>query len=261
MMNFFRFAILLSALFIAVPAFAYHPEATRLLRRSKNYDEVRAIKVLHMALKRFPRDDRISFRLGYLFHKMNRRPEAETFYLKTIAIKPCHARSHNNLGNVYVEWSRQSQAIARFKKSIECQKEFALPHYNLGNVHRKSNRLSKAVVAYKNTLKHEPDHRRAHHNLALVYIRYLNEMDTLESKQESPYKKLALRHINRAIQLGPRDAISYYNRGRLYEITEQHAIARLEYERCYKLLSESSAFRGRVLKKIKQMQARLLKTT
>ena len=238
---------------------AYQPGATRALQLSRTYDTIRAIKVLHIAHKKHPRDDRLSYRLAYLFHTMNRREQAEQFYLKTLELKKCHAASHNNLGNIYLEQGKKQKAIERFQHAVRCQPDYALPYYNLGNVYRRTGQDKLAIQHYHKTLQLQANHRRAHHNLALIYIRQLKQLDA-ESRVTATQAKLALQHINRAIQLGPRDAISYYNRGRLYEGLGSRARAQVEYERCLELLPETSGMRLVVRKKIKALQNKMLGT-
>ena len=114
----------LTAIFLFAPATAplfasggRSAEADALYESSLKQDDVQAIRTLLRAQKSAPRDERISYRIGFLFHKMNRRPEAREAYERTIAIDGCHVRALNNVGNILKDQGLQDEGGRELRES------------------------------------------------------------------------------------------------------------------------------------------------
>lgn len=229
------------------------PEADALYDQSLEQDDVRAIKTLLRARPLAPRDERITYRIGFLFHKMNRRPEARSAYEDTIALQKCHTRALNNLGNILTDQGDRDAAIARYKQAIQCDDGFSVAHYNLANLYRENDELTAAVKHYDAALATNPDHFRSHHNLGLIYLR-LAQAKTDDAVARKKYGDLAETHFGRACELNPKDAVNFYNRGRLYEMYEDRARAVSDYKRSLSLLKTNSAFKTRLRQKIQALE-------
>lgn len=227
-------------------------EADALYNESLKQDDVRAIKTLLRAQPLAPRDERIVYRIGFLFHKMNRRPEARNAYEETITLAPCHTRALNNVGNILKDQGLRDEAIRRYSQAIQCDPQFSIAHYNLANLFRTAKDYPAAVKHYQAALSATPDHYRSHHNLGLIYLK--QAQDATQDTQKAEYANKARNHFSRACELNPRDPINFYNRGRLYEMFEDRARAVSDYKRSLSLLRSNSAFKSRLRKRIQRLQ-------
>ncbi|MCR9144807.1 MAG: tetratricopeptide repeat protein [bacterium] len=228
-------------------------EADALYAAALKQDDVRAIKILLRAQKLAPRDKRISYRIGFLFHKMNRRPEARAAYERTIELDACHTRALNNVGNILKDQGLRDEAVARYSQAIQCDPEFSVGHYNLANLFRSAKRYTKAVKHYEAALAVTPNHYRSHHNLGLIYLRMARAAGA-ESVERSQFSDRARRHFGRACDLNPRDPLNFYNRGRLFEMHADRTKAVSDYKRALSLLKTNSAFKNRLRKRIQRLQ-------
>jgi superkiller protein 3 len=237
--------------------------AQDLYKRALKEDDVRAIHTLLRARALAPRDERITYRIGFLFHKMNRRPEASEAYQATLDLKPCHTRALNNLGNIQKDQGDRAAALASYRRAIRCDREFSVAHYNLANLLRDAGELPEAVQHYEAALSSEPDHYRSHHNLGLIYLKMVRYRkgktpETPNAGASLDLKRLsgkALQHLARACELNPRDPLNFYNRGRLYELHEDRAHAVSDYKRALSLLRRHSAFKSDLRKRIQSLEA------
>lgn len=228
-------------------------EADALYEASLKQDDVRAIRTLLRAQKSAPRDERISYRIGFLFHKMNRRPEAREAYEKTIALDGCHTRALNNVGNILKDQGLQDEAVASYAKAIECDPQFTVAHYNLANLFRKQKRYPRAIEHYEAALRTTPNHYRSHHNLGLIFLRMAQRAPEASENREQ-YSERARSHFSRACELNPRDPLNFYNRGRLFEMHDDRPRAVSDYKRALHLLKSNSAFKNRLRKRIQVLQ-------
>lgn len=251
-------SLALIALLCASSLMARTAESDAMYAAALKQDDVKAIRTLIAARKLAPADERIVYRIGFLFHKMNRRPEARQAYEDTLALNECNTRALNNLGNILKDQGEAENARRRYKQAIACDPEFTVSHYNLGNLLRREGAHSDAIRHYEIALKQTPRHYRSHHNLGLIY---LQEAQLAAKKRpvdpalvDSAARK-AGRHFDQACEINPRDALNFYNRGRLYEFRADRVRAVSDYKRALSLLRRNSAFKGRLRKRIQRLQA------
>ncbi|MEQ9367053.1 MAG: tetratricopeptide repeat protein [Leptospirales bacterium] len=229
------------------------PEADALYTQSLKQDDVRAIKTLLRAQDLAPRDERVSYRIGFLFHKMNRRPEAREAYERTIELNACHTRALNNVGNILKDQGLRDEALGRYAQAIQCDGRFSVAHYNLANLFRSAKQYPAAVKHYEAALKATPNHYRSHHNLGLIYLKLARSAGEADVKR-SAFSSKAQEHFSRACELNPRDPLNFYNRGRLFEMHADRSRAVSDYKRALNLLKSNSAFKSRLRKRIQRLQ-------
>lgn len=236
-----------------------HPEADALYAAALKQDDVKAIRTLIAARKLAPEDERIVYRIGFLFHKMNRRPEARQAYEDTLGLNRCHTRALNNLGNILKDQGEAQLSRKRYEQAIECDPKFTVSHYNLANLLRHEKVYTQAIRHYEIALELNPKHYRSHHNLGLIYLARAKTAARKESVQsetaiQTASRKAAL-HFDQACELNPRDALNFYNRGRLYEFRADRVRAVSDYRRALSLLRHNSNFKTRLRQRVQRLEA------
>lgn len=224
------------------------------LEQSRKIGAPKAIKLLLNARHEYPDDSRITYRIAWLFHKMNRRDQALKYYKKTHALQKCHASAWNNRANLALDAGKPDIATKHYQKAIDCDPELASAWYNLANRLRKTGKNKSAIKAYTTTIKLKPEHYKAHHNIALVYINEIKKLPGNKRINSIPFR-LANKHLKRAIQIKPKDAYSWYNKARMFALVSNRKQAIHDYKMAYKILPSGTAFRGRILLLIQSLKA------
>jgi hypothetical protein len=106
----------------------------------------------------------------------NRTAEAIEHYERAIALRPNHARAHNNIGVIQQERGDLVGAATAFRMAIEADPFFGLAWFNWGNCLREENRLSEAIAHYRRALDLMPADAETRINLAAV-LRELRHFD------------------------------------------------------------------------------------
>lgn len=252
-----RTALLLTATFLVATS-VFAGEADDLYKTALEQDDARALKTLFDARKLAPKDARIHYRIGYLYHKMNRRPEARQSYEETIVLRPCHTRALNNVGNILYDQGDREGAVDAYRKAIACDGDFFSAHYNLANLYRKEDRLDDAERHYLKAIASHSDHYRSHHNLGLIYLRRAkselgDEASAADVRKNEDFRR-ALQHFDRACKLNVRDPLNFYNRGRAHALAEDYQRGVSDYKRALSLIQRESAFKNRLRKKIQVLE-------
>jgi tetratricopeptide repeat protein len=106
----------------------------------------------------------------------NQPAEAIRHYERAIALRPNHARAHNNSGVIQQERGDLVGATRAFQKAIESDPLFGLAWFNRGNCLREENRLSDAIAHYCRALALMPADAETRINLATV-LREVRQFD------------------------------------------------------------------------------------
>lgn len=72
--------------------------------------------------------------LGVLKSVARLLDEAFKCFAQSLALDPCHAESHYNIGNLYFEYDDLKLARMHYEKAIECDPVLASAYFNLGLV-------------------------------------------------------------------------------------------------------------------------------
>jgi tetratricopeptide (TPR) repeat protein len=113
---------------------------------------------------------------GVQCRSANQLPEAIKHYERAIALRPNHARAHNNLGVIQQERGDLTSAASAYQQAIESDPQFGLAWFNRGNCLREANRLSEAIADYRRALALMPADAETRINLATV-LRELRRFD------------------------------------------------------------------------------------
>ena len=245
--------LILSILVFLVSAPAWGETAESLYNQALGQDDMRALRTLDRARRLSPSDDRILFRIGFLFHKMNRRQEASEAYSSAIRANPCHSRALNNLGNIELDSGEPQKAEQLYRRAITCDANFHSPHYNLANILGERGSVTEAIEHYEAALNINPEHSRTHHNLGLLYLQMAR---SAERPAESPAYEKAKQHLLRSIALNPRSPIARFNAGQLLELGNEMGPATSEYQAALRLLPNESAMKSRVRQRLQALQLR-----
>lgn len=190
----------LAVLFISGSLIAENSEAKKLYDRALKADDVRAIELLARAHALEPENARITYRMGFLYHKMNRTVEAEKYYGRTIELDRCHERALNNLGSIYA--ARDAGLAAEtYRKALQCAPRSVPSAYNLANLLAAEGNTAEAEKLYGKALSIDPHHFRSHHNLGILYLNR-GDKDSLAKADV---------HLERARAINPSDPLVLYN--------------------------------------------------
>lgn len=231
--------------------------ARELLARAEGQDDLAALQTLALAREAAPQNPVVHYRIGYLYHKMNRLPEARSAYETALQFDRCAAGALNNLGNILKKQGELERAIDLFERACECDPRAFLPHYNLGNVYREAGRYEQAADAYERALKIEPDHGRSRHNLGLVYmIRAERTAGAGDVRFQENYAR-ARRELDAAIRLLPRDPRARLTRASLHELGGAADQALADYRAALRFLPQASSLRADAQRRVQTLETQL----
>ncbi|MBT8339002.1 MAG: tetratricopeptide repeat protein [Desulfatitalea sp.] len=182
-------------------------------------DYTTALRELIKARDMNPEDPFVYNDLGLCYMAKKRMPDAIANFKKAVALKPSYTPARNNLGSAYLAVKEWDAAIAIFKE-IAKDALYATPQYplsNLGLAHFHKGDYDQALQYYKDALKLQPDFVNALFGVGRTYLS-LNQ------------GRLALRYLDRAVQIAPSAAEVHYYLAEAYLLTGQIAQARTSYE-------------------------------
>ena len=173
-------------------------EAAALYKKAEKADDVRALEILARARTLDPDNAEIPYRMGFLYHKMNRTQDAEKYYTAAIERNACHERALNNLGSIYAAKSETDRAAEEYRRALKCAPRSVSALYNLANLVTDD---KEAESLYTRALAIDPRHARSQHNLGVLYMNRGGEENL----------KRAELHLERARLLSPSDPLVLYN--------------------------------------------------
>jgi predicted O-linked N-acetylglucosamine transferase (SPINDLY family) len=141
---------------------------------------------------------------------------------RAVAVEPCVATYHSNLGECYRRAGQAERAIASFRRAIELAPGMAQANYNLGLALKERGRLEEAIAAYRGATAAAGDYAEAHNALAVALL----EVGRLEE---------ALAASSRAIELKPDQADAQISRGSALSRLGRHEEAIAAYRRAIAL--------------------------
>jgi tetratricopeptide (TPR) repeat protein len=179
--------------------------AREMYRTSLKLDDVRAVELLARAFEEDKTNQDVTYRLGYLYHKMNRTREAVDYYSKTVRLNSCHERALNNLGTIAYQEKKKQEARSYYEKAAKCGKDAVTPLYNLANLESEEGNEEAARSLYERVVRKDPNHARSRHNLGLLYFRRYNQTGS-DVDLEAAEKQL-----KEAVRLSPSDPLTLFN--------------------------------------------------
>jgi len=204
-------ALLIAASLVARPT----PTAGELFKQSLNQDDVKALETLARAQTIDPENVDVLYRIGYIYHKMNRIKEAAEYYNAVIQRRSCYKQALNNLAGIQLLRKEDEKADEMYRAAIRCDPRAFQPLYNLANMLADRGKDDQARSLYEAALKLNPRHMRSHHNLALLLLRQATEKEGLDDQTRKGLLNLAETHLSKAVSLAPEDPLNRLNLARV----------------------------------------------
>lgn len=231
------------------PSAAAAERAESLYHRALGLDEMRAIPLLLRANRLAPRNKQIIYRLGFLYQKMSRLTEAERYYEATLRLDPCHLKALNNLGGLRLDQRRDREATGFYLRAVRCKGSYYLPYYNLAGLYLEGGAVGQAAEMYAESLRRNPKHAASHHNLGIA----LERLAKTDAAGAAGLRARALVHLRRACELEPKNALNYFNYGRLLFNMNRMGEVEAPLRRAISLAPGDSHLIGRALAMIAQI--------
>jgi tetratricopeptide (TPR) repeat protein len=137
------------------------------------------------------------------YHQIVYWKNSYTLFGHTLEVTKNNGLAEQNFGEALVEMRRPADATPHFEAAIRLIPTLAVAHYNLGLMRQMQNRLLESVSEYELALQYglDPgDAAQAHNNLGMLFL-------------QSGQTDSALKELNQAIALNPREQNSYIGRG------------------------------------------------
>ncbi len=109
------------------------------------------------------------YRLGLVFEKFGKIPQAIRAYQEAIALEPKFIDAYNNLGIVLFLAGEIEQAELVYRQAIAANPEHFRSYLNLGNLLMSRQEVEKAIASYKKALQLNPENPDILHNLGIAY--------------------------------------------------------------------------------------------
>jgi Flp pilus assembly protein TadD len=127
-----------------------------------------AVKTYQQAIRLFPTDDSLNFKLGNLYFSDARYSEALEQYSTAVKKNPTASQNIYSLGQVYLALGRYSEAEEQFKKVIQILPRDSGGYYALGQTYRLAGRYDEAQEQLDKALALKKDFPYAHFELGMV---------------------------------------------------------------------------------------------
>jgi tetratricopeptide (TPR) repeat protein len=173
-------------------------------RREKNYPE--AILWYNRALENNPEFVPSYYNLATLHREMGNAEKAIEALQQAIALRPMSANVYSTLGLLRAEQGNFALAEASLDKALEVDAQNTEALFNLARIYELTTRPGLAAKTYQTLLILAPGDIEARHNLALLYLRYLEDVEQGRF------------HLRRALELDPHYAQADVARAILQEI-------------------------------------------
>jgi serine/threonine protein kinase/tetratricopeptide (TPR) repeat protein len=184
----------------------------------------KAAEMFRKATELAPKNLRVLSNLGAVDYMLENWPEAEEMAKKSLAIEP-NAQAYSNLGTITFYEGRFDQSAGYFEKAVPLTPKDSTLWGNLGDAYRwSSHDRAKAVPAYQKAAALAREGLRVNPR----DFELLGNLATYEAK--SSKIKQAMRDLEKALSLAPKDAQLMYNAAIVYHLAGQQTKA-LDYLR------------------------------
>ena len=156
--------------------------------------------------------------------EQNRIKEAIAFAEKALALNPKSAEGYNARGLAYYAFSEYEKALADYTKAIELSPNYKEAFYNRGVCHYWLSKNDLALADFNKAISIDTTDARSYTALGGVYAQ---KALLTQSKEQHKYLQEAEKNYQKAIQLNPDFAQTYYNYASL--IADSHPRKALEY--------------------------------
>lgn len=176
-----------------------HLASGRMLEQQKDF--VGAIRQYDKALANNPKLVEAYNRLGIVYQKLERFPEAETAFKRGVRIAPDSAMLHNNLGYCYLMQEKLQPAEAEFKNALAISPQFERARMNHAIILARTERVEESVKEFTQVVPAEV----AYYNVAVICSekgQYSEAEEALKrSLKINPKYEPAQEHLERIAKL------------------------------------------------------------
>ena len=152
----------------------------------------------------------------------------ESLWSNVIKQYPDHHYAYNNLGNFYREKGEYDNALHYLNRSLEINPLFYESLNDRGMTYNQLQQFEKAIIDFNAAIQIS-NYPKAYANRGIAYF-------NLQKYQE------ALNDFNQAIAQRPNYGIYYYNRARLYQVTNQKDLALADFRKAVQCSPENQKF-------------------
>ncbi len=152
---------------------------------------------------------------GLVYADLGQNEKAIADYTKAIILAPQDDMAYVNRGNIYSDRRQYEAALEDYNKAIQLDPQCATAYYVRGCVYSMQWKLEKALLDYTIAIQLNPT-PNGYRNRGMTYV-------DLKQYEES------LKDLDKAIELNPKSAVSYYYRGFAYHNLSQLTNAIRDY--------------------------------
>jgi tetratricopeptide (TPR) repeat protein len=194
-----------------------------------DYDD--AVRWLRVALGMEPDNKDVLYSLGRCLYSKNLFPDAETVYLRLLALDPANLKAEENLGLTYDAQNDPQKAEKALQTAAQWAKERGLkdpwPYLDLGISLLDQARAAEAQPFLERAVELDPKSAWAHEKLGMALV------DNGDSAR-------GIRELQLAVGLDPKDPKAHFELGHAYRAAGQQEKARAEFELSKSLYGEHS---------------------
>lgn len=111
--------------------------------------------------------------------------DLETLWRTTIADNPVSWVAYNNLGNTLFRQGNAPEAVSYFMRAIELKPDLAEAHTSLGVALASAGQLDQAIAQFKEAIRVSPDYAEAYYDLGLALNRKGQTEDAIRQFREA----------------------------------------------------------------------------
>ena len=215
-----------------------------LLRPEKDYDK--AIADFDQAIRLEDKHAKAYFSRGEIWLLKNQFDRAIEDFNAVINLDPKDNFAFNNRGNAWFAKKEYDRAISDYTDAIKLNTKYAVAYTNRGNAWREKGEYESALEDFKEAINLNPTNADAHRGRALTLDLIANNQRARDpsgsaniSNNRPQIKNsldLAIQDLTKAIELDPKDAVSYNNRGILYQKKLEFDLAIVDHDKAIALV-------------------------
>lgn len=140
-------------------------------------DYEKAIAEYMKALEKEPKSIELLTRIGRVYRKCNKFPEAEKVYVQALNMKKDDYYLLNNLGSLYFSINRLKDARDCWQSAIKVEPVLPNAHFNMAVLYEKEGKRSESEKEYMLALKYGYDASTVFLHLGQLYQKYFNDRE------------------------------------------------------------------------------------
>ncbi len=136
--------------------------------------------ILKQMAKKYPKEKRVHFFLGFLYAEKELYNESIEEYNKALELDPNYGDVFNLLAYTYSDMGNFEKAIEYLKKYASVLPGDANPLDSMGEIYLRMGRLDEAMAKYKEALEIKPDFFMTHLTIGYIYALKENYQETMK---------------------------------------------------------------------------------